>query len=227
MSNLAIIPARVGSKRIPLKNIREFLGKPIIAYSIEIALECGLFDEIMVSTDNKEIADISIEYGASVPFLRSKKNSDDFASTADVLVEVIEEYKSRGKDFKTGCCIYATNPLLNKEKLSEAYELLKLSDYDTVFPISEFSYPILRSFHIEGDQVKMNWPEYQRARSQDLNKSYHDAGQFYWFQVSRFLSNRELFTSNSGAIVLSELEVQDIDTELDWKLAEIKAQLSG
>ena len=224
MKNLAIIPARGGSKRIPRKNIRDFLGKPIIAYSIEVALKSKLFDEVMVSTDDVEIAEVAKKYGANVPFMRSKENADDFTTTVDVLLEVLRDYKKENKSFKQGCCIYPTSPLLTKKELIEGYELLKAKNFDTVFPVVKFGYPILRSLKIEEGKVKMNWAEYLDSRSQDLPDSYHDAGQFYWFQTDKLMEQKKLFTSNSGAVILKEEQVQDIDTEQDWKLAELKAR---
>ncbi|MFP8487465.1 pseudaminic acid cytidylyltransferase [Gracilimonas sp. Q87] len=226
MSNVAIIPARGGSKRIPRKNIRDFLGKPIIAYSIETALESGLFDEVMVSTDNNEIADIARKYGAKIPFMRSNENADDHATTIDVLVEVLHTYQQQETDFKNGCCIYPTAPLLKPFFIKSGYEKLINESFSTVFPVVEFSYPIQRSLKLRGkDKVEMNWPEYLDSRSQDLTKAYHDAGQFYWFNVEEILKEKKLFGNNSGAIVLPNISVQDIDTEEDWKMAEMKAKL--
>lgn len=227
MSNLAIIPARGGSKRIPRKNIRDFLGKPIIAYSIEIALESDLFDEVMVSTDDPEIADVAKKYGAKVPFMRSKENADDYATTVDVLVEVLQAYQKQGKYFENGCCIYPTAPLIKASFIESGYKKLTDSNFSTVFPVVEFSYPIQRSLKLnEKGKAEMNWSEYLETRSQDLPKAYHDAGQFYLFKVEELLKEKKLFGKNSGAIVLPSTSVQDIDTEEDWKLAEMKARLS-
>jgi N-acylneuraminate cytidylyltransferase len=227
MKNIAIIPARGGSKRIPRKNIRNFLGKPIIAYSIETALEAGLFDEVMVSTDDGEIADVARKYGASIPFIRSEENADDHATTVDVLVEVLQKYQQQGKYFENGCCIYPTAPLLKPSFLKSGYEKLINESFSTVFPVVEFSYPIQRSLKlIRKGKVEMNWPEHLESRSQDLPKAYHDAGQFYWLNVEEILKEKKLFGNNSGAIELSNINVQDIDTEEDWKLAEMKAKLA-
>lgn len=227
MSNVAVIPARGGSKRIPRKNIRDFLGKPIIAYSIEAALESGLFDEVMVSTDDEEIAKVAKKYGAKLPFMRSAENADDHATTVDVLVEVLQTYKQQGKNFENACCIYPTAPLVKCTFLENAYERLVNKNFSTVFPVVEFSYPIQRSLKLSGkNKVEMNWPEHLESRSQDLPKAYHDAGQFYWFNVEELLKEKKLFGENSGAIVLPNTSVQDIDTEEDWKLAEMKAKLS-
>lgn len=225
MTALAIITARGGSKRIPRKNIKPFLGKPIIAYSIETALQSGLFDEVMVSTDDEEIAEVARQYGAKVPFMRSAANSDDYAGTSDVLLEVLETYNQLGINFAIGCCIYPTAPLMTKQRLQEGYELLMRQNYDTVFPVVRFSYPIQRALQLTGAHtVSMFYPEYYNARSQDLQPAYHDAGQFYWFRTDKFQAEKKLWTANSGAIVLSETEVQDIDNLEDWELAEIKYQ---
>jgi pseudaminic acid cytidylyltransferase len=224
--NIAIITARGGSKRIPGKNIRDFLGKPIIAYSIETALASGLFKDVMVSTDDDDIAAIAVEYGASVPFMRSQENSNDFAGTADVLIEVLEQKKEAGANYLNACCIYPTAPFINTRSLQKAYDLLMSNDYDTVFPVCNFSYPILRSLAMGQDgKVLMNWPENLNKRSQDLPLAYHDAGQFYWVHIPAFLNKRKLFTDNSGAVILNELEVQDIDNETDWAIAELKYSL--
>lgn len=223
MANVAIITARGGSKRIPRKNIRPFRGKPIIAYSIETAIQSGLFDMVMVSTDDEEIAEISVTNGAQVPFFRSKTTSDDYAGTADVLIEVINQLKESNLEYSHACCIYPTAPLLSKESLASAYELLRNNNYTSVFPVCAFGYPIFRGLQIKpNSSVEMIWPENQSKRSQDLPPAYHDAGQFYWLQVKPFMEERKLFTANSGAIILEELQVQDIDNETDWKIAEIK-----
>lgn len=225
MANLAIIPARGGSKRIPRKNIKSFLGKPIIAYSIEAALKSQLFDEVMVSTDDKEIAEIAIQYGAKIPFLRSIDNANDFAVLADVVEEVILDYSKDGKAFSNVCCILPTAPFVTSENIRVAYNKLINDGLDSVFPVLEFSFPIQRSLKIEKAKVDMVWPENLNTRSQDLEPRYHDSGQFYWFKTSSFLKENKLFTSNSGAIIISALHAQDIDTETDWKLAEIKYKL--
>ena len=224
--NLCIIPARGGSKRIPRKNIKDFLGKPIIAYSIETALESGLFDEVMVSTDDHEIAEIAEKYGAGVPFLRSTENADDFATTADVLMEVLDAYKNTGKEFKYACCIYPTAPLIKAEKLKMGFDKLKDGHFKTVFPAVEFSYPIWRGLkQIPDEGFKMVWPENLNKRSQDLETVYHDAGQWYWLNLESFKKEQKLFGSRTSCIVLEAIEVQDIDTLVDWKLAELKYEV--
>lgn len=225
MSNLAIIPARGGSKRIPRKNIKDFLGKPIIAYSIEAALKSQLFDEVMVSTDDTEIAEISIQYGANVPFLRSEKNADDYATTVDVLIEVIEKYNSQGRTFENVACLYPSAPFTTSNKLKEAYKILISKKIDAVFPVMPFSFPIQRSLKLKDGKLSYFYPEFENSRSQDLEKAYHDAGQFYFINKSSLLINKSIITKNTGAILITELEAQDIDNETDWKIAEIKYEL--
>lgn len=221
MNNLAIIPARGGSKRIPRKNIRDFLGKPIISYSIAAALDSGLFSEVMVSTDDEEIAIVARSYGASVPFLRSKDTSDDFATTMDVINEVLDVYRQTHQcSFNAVCCIYATAPLIEPALLTKGYRLLVDNSYSSVFPVMSFGYPVWRGLKFEDGRISTIWPEYSQKRSQDLPVVYHDAGQWYWFNPS--LINDSLFTENSSAIVMAEEDVQDIDNESDWKLAEMK-----
>ena len=221
-NNLCIIPARGGSKRIPRKNIRNFLGKPIIAYSIELAIKSGLFEEVMVSTDDKEIAEIAILHGARVPFMRSPQASNDRASTMDVIREVIADYeRQKNSMFEKICCVYPTAPLIKAEHLKAGYELLNKKGYYSVFPVVSFSYPIWRGLKLEeSEKIKMIWPEFQNSRSQDLEKAYHDAGQWYWFNSQKI--NNNTFTENTGAIILDDMEVQDIDHLSDWKLAEMK-----
>lgn len=219
--NIAIIPARGGSKRIPRKNIRPFLGKPIIAYSIETALNSDLFEEVMVSTDDDEIIEVAKEYGASVPFKRSADSADDYATLADVVNEVTKAYKNEGKHFDYGCCILPTSPLIKIENFKKALELLQNDDYDSVIPIVPFSYPIQRALKFYNGFVEMFNPENKRKRSQDLETAYHDAGQFYWFQF-----DKGMHSERKGAIILSDYEVQDIDDEEDWKLAELKYSLN-
>ncbi|HLX91951.1 MAG TPA: pseudaminic acid cytidylyltransferase [Puia sp.] len=222
MNNLAIITARGGSKRIPKKNIKDFLGFPIIKYSIESAFEAGCFDEVMVSTDDLEIADVALRYGAKVPFLRSAEAANDFVTTADVLNEVLDEYAKREKHFTYCCCIYPTAPFVTGAKLKSAYEKLIETGADTVVPVVRFSFPILRSFKIENGLVKLNWPEHMNSRSQDLPPAYHDCGQFYFFRTAAFKESKKLFTDFTVPFEIPESEVQDIDNEEDWMIAEIK-----
>lgn len=226
MKNIAIIPARGGSKRIPRKNIKDFLGKPIIAYSIQAALDSGLFDEVMVSTDDVEIAKVAIEYGAKVPFMRSNETANDFATTMDVLKEVVLRYRANNKQFDNVCCIYATAPFATSEKLKDAYKLFHEKKYDTVFPIMNFSFPIQRSLK-RNDEGKIDFakPEFANARSQDLEKRFHDAGQFYWTRSEIIETKDIMITDNTGGLIISEIEGQDIDNDTDWKLAELKYEL--
>lgn len=226
MANLCIIPARGGSKRIPRKNIREFLGKPIIAYSIEAALKSGIFDEVMVSTDDKEIAGIAQKFGAKVPFFRSEDNADDYATTADVIKEVILEYAKNNNAFENICCCYPTAPFTSSDRLIEGFKQLQNQSVNSVFPIVEFGYPVLRSLKMDDNgMVSMNWPEHLNSRSQDLPKAYHDAGQWYWIKTDVFLSTEKIIGEGAYGLHLNELEVQDIDNEIDWKLAEIKYEI--
>lgn len=226
MRRIAIIPARGGSKRIPKKNIKPFLGKPIIAYSIEVALNSGLFDEVMVSTDDEEIMKIAKELGAFVPFVRSESNANDTATLAEVIEEVILLYKEQGNSFDQYCCILATAPFINENRLKESFDLLNEKGYKTVFPVLNFSYPTQRALQIDNEnKVSMVNPENLTVRSQDLTPTYHDAGQYYCGNVADFENDKALFTDNSGCIQLGELEVQDIDTPSDWEMAEIKYKI--
>lgn len=224
--NLAIIPARGGSKRIPGKNIKPFLGKPIIAYSIELALSSQLFQEVMVSTDSQEIAGISVQYGAKVPFMRSSESANDFATIADVLLEVLDKYSQASKSFDNICCIFPTAPLIQLQKLVDSYHLIQAGECTSVCPVVQYSYPIWRSLKIDEENcLKMNWAEHLNSRSQDLPAAYHDSGAFYWITSQALEQEKTLFTEKCASLVLSEPEVQDIDTEDDWKMAELKYQL--
>ena len=224
MSNIAIIPARGGSKRIPKKNIKLFLDKPIIAYSIELALKSGLFDEVMVSTDEPEIAKIAQEYGAKVPFYRSLQNSNDYASTTDVLLEVMKKYEEeQNQIFQFACCIYPTAPLIKDIHLKQGLKLLQDNKFTSVFPIVKYSHPIWRAINFENNKAKFIWDENVKSRSQDLSNSYHDAGQWYWFKPNKIKT--ESLSDNFGVLILNEEDVQDIDNPSDWALAEIKYKL--
>ena len=222
---IAIITARGGSKRIPHKNIKQFCGKPILAYSIEAALQSGLFDEVMVSTDSDEIAEIAKKYGAQVPFLRSAKTSDDYATTADVLVDVLDEYEKLGEKFEYMVCIYPTAPFVTPEKLQDGFDLLKKEHAVMAMPVVAFSYPPQRGYILQEEKLVMKEKENYSKRSQDLEKIYHDAGQFYIYSVQAFCENEGKIMENIVPIIVDELEVQDIDNETDWKLAEMKYQL--
>ena len=223
--NIAIITARGGSKRIPRKNIKSFCNKPIIAYSIEAAINSNIFDEVMVSTDDKEITEIAVNYGAKVPFIRSADTSDDFATTADVINEVLQNYKSSGVNTDYFCCIYPTAPFITPEKLGTAYEMLIKEKADSVITVVQYSYPPQRSLRIENHRLIINYPEYKRARSQDLSPIYHDCGQFYFVNTESFSKSGELIGNNTIPLIVDELEVQDIDTMQDWIIAENKYKL--
>lgn len=225
MSNICIIPARGGSKRISKKNIKCFLGKPIISYSIKAALNSLLFDEVMVSTDDYEIAKIAVEYGAKVPFMRSEKNSDDFATTFDVIEEVINLYKNKGKEFDSVCCLYACAPFVTKELLLKSYLKLESNNFDTVFPLVPYSFPIQRAFTRKNGNIYMIKENNLNIRSQDLEETYHDVGQFYFCKTEKIMLNKKLLTNNTGGIFITELDAQDIDNYTDWKLAELKYSL--
>lgn len=221
MSAIAIITARGGSKRIPKKNIKEFCGKPIIAYSIEAALKAEIFDTVMVSTDDEEIAKIAKEYGAEVPFMRSAETSNDFATTADVLNEVLREYEKRGRHFDVICCIYPTAPFVTAVKLRKAYGILTSHDADAVSPVVPFSFPPQRALVVRNGSLEFQYPEYRLSRSQDLETIYHDCGQFYFYDVDVYTGKKEGSGINLP-LVMPEEEVQDIDNYSDWKLAELK-----
>lgn len=227
MHKLAIIPARGGSKRIPRKNVKDFRGMPVIAYSILAALRSGCFDRVMVSTDDPEIAEVARRYGAEVPFMRSASTANDYATTADVIREVLREYAERGEEFDIFACIYATAPFITPRRLREGMKLIESGRAQAAFTCVEYSYPIQRSLRIgEEGKIAMRYPEYAAARSQDLEKTYHDAGQFYLSTVKAFEQCGSLWGPDTLPIILSELEVQDLDTPTDWRLAEMKFALT-
>ena len=219
---IAIIPARGGSKRIPRKNIKTFLGQPIIKYSIEAAIATGIFDKVIVSTDDKEIAQIAMSFGGEVPFLRSEKTSNDYASIVDVVEEVIFEYKKRNEYFEYFCCILATAPFILSERLVHAMQLLRKSGADSIVPVVRYGYPIQRALKIENSKLEMVWPENYSKFSNDLMPTYHDCGQFYCMRTESFLQQKKIFAEHSIPIEIPESEVQDIDNEEDWKVAEMK-----
>lgn len=225
MKSVAIITARGGSKRIPRKNIKEFCGKPILAYSIEAALASGCFDTVMVSTDDEEIAGIAREYGAEVPFFRSETTANDYATTADVLLEVFAEYEKRGEAFKKACCIYPTAPFLTASKLKDAMKLLDEKEAESVLPVVRFSFPPQRSVVIKDGYLQPKWPECMPMRSQDLEPFYHDVGQFYCFDVNCFLEQKNLIMKKTVPFEMPESCVQDIDTPSDWQMAELKYRM--
>lgn len=220
MSRLAIITARGGSKRIPKKNIKDFCGKPIIAYSIQAAIESKVYDEIIVSTDSEEIADISKRYGASVPFYRSETTSNDYATTSDVLVEVLNEYTKRNMLFESFTCIYPTAPFVTGQRLREAVKLLE--EADAVLSVVKYSFPPQRAFVIRDGTIKYQYPQFEKARSQDLEPIYHDCGQFYMCKTEPFVKYHSVILPFTKPYLMPEEEVQDIDTMSDWEIAEAK-----
>ena len=222
MSAIAIIPARGGSKRIPKKNIKIFCGKPIICYSISAALESGIFDEVMVSTDSKEIAEISEKAGAKVPFIRSKKNSDDDSTVIDVVKEVLDYYDSEGKRFDILCTIYPTAPFVTPEKLKMGLDVMEKTGADGQMTVVQYGFPPQRSNVIKNGLLEYCYPEYRLTRSQDLEPIYHDTGQFYFGRIAEDLSFE---THIYAPLIVPETEAQDIDNETDWKIAEMKYSL--
>lgn len=225
MNAVAIITARGGSKRIPGKNKKEFLGKPIICYSIKAALDSGLFEEVMVSTDDEEIARIAREAGAKVPFLRSAETSDDYATTDDVLMEVLEEYEKQGRKFTYMACIYPTAPFVTAQKLQTALRLLQDQQASGVMPVVRFSFPPQRGMAIRDGKLDYCYPENALKRSQDLEPMYHDCGQFYVYDTEKFRACRGNLPDGYVPMEVPELEVQDIDTMTDWQLAELKYRM--
>lgn len=225
MKTIAIIPARGGSKRIPRKNIKEFNGKPMLSYSIEAALASGMFDTVMVSTDDAEIADIARRYGAEIPFMRSEATANDYAPLPEVVMEVLDEYEKRGIHYDLGCMIFPTAPFVTGEKLKEAATKLMESDADTLVPVVQFSYPPQRALIIKEGKLVFEYPQYLDSRSQDLEPHYHDAAQFIFFHTEAFRRNKRLLVGNILPYIVSEMEVQDIDTEVDWQIAEMKYRL--
>lgn len=223
---IAIITARGGSKRIPKKNIKEFCGLPIIAYSIRTALGSGLFDEVMVSTDSEEIAETAKKFGADVPFMRSADNSDDYATTEDVILEVLQRYRELGTEYDYVCCIYPTAPFVTEAALAEAMAKMEKYEPSVVIPLVQFSYPPQRCFVVDDrGYARFKYPQYVRTRSQDLEKQYHDAGQFYIYNSDRLIAANGIIEDDFMPIIMPELLVQDIDTEDDWKIAEMKYKI--
>ncbi len=225
MSSIAIITARGGSKRIPSKNSRKFLGRPILCYSIEAALQSELFDEVMVSTDDERIADIARRAGAQVPFMRSAETADDYATTDDVLMEVLETYEKAGRTFDYMACIYPTAPFVTAAKLKAAMQLLIEKDASGVMPVVRFSFPPQRGMEIKDGRLRYCCPENAAKRSQDLETMYHDSGQFYCYHVKRYRACRGDLPDGYVPIIVPETEVQDIDNLTDWRLAELKYRL--
>ena len=219
--NLCVIPARGGSKRIPRKNIKEFFGKPMIAWSIEAALESKCFDRILVSTDDAEVAAISKKYGAEVPFMRPAELADDYTGTTEVVMHAVQWQNEHSETADNVCCIYATAPFLKAKDINIGLDLLLSSKVDFTVSISSYSFPIQRALRITNDQrVEMFHPEQFDVRSQDLEEAWHDAGQFYWGRATAWLRGKAIFKSDAKPVVLPRHRVQDIDTWEDWKRAE-------
>jgi pseudaminic acid cytidylyltransferase len=228
VSVLAVIPARGGSKRIPRKNIRDFAGRPILAWPIAAARDSGLFDTIMASTDDDEIAGAARKAGAEVPFLRSPATADDHSTLLDVLAEVVATYRDRGQSFDTVCCLLATAALVTPEGLKHGHQLFRSGDFDSVFPVVRFGSPIQRALRRDAaGHTAMLAPEHYASRSQDLEPAYHDAGQFYWMSAAACLAKTPTFSGRAGSFEVDETEVQDIDTPTDWRLAELKFAMLG
>lgn len=225
--NVAIIPARGGSKRIPRKNIKEFCGKPMIAWSIEAAQKSGVFDRIIVSTDDEEIAEVAREYGAEVPFMRPEELSNDYAGTIPVIHHAADWIISQGNKPNYVCCIYATAPFIQPEDLKKGLELIKKKNSDYCFSVASFPYPIQRALKISDDnEISMFDPEQFNVRSQDLVEAWHDAGQFYWGNIEAWLMEKAVFKSHAVPLILPRERVQDIDTLEDWRLAELMFEVN-
>ncbi len=219
--NICVIPARGGSKRIPRKNIKIFCGKPMIAWSIETALKSKCFEQVVVSTDSKEIAEIAQHYGATVPFIRPKELSDDYTGTIPVIRHAVEWFQNREIVFEHVCCLYATAPFVRMEDLRNGMEQLVTCAADYAFSVTGFDFPVQRAIRLtEKGRVEMFYPKHFNTRSQDLEKAYHDAGQFYWGRTAAWLTEKIIFSSDSVPVVLPHFRVQDIDTFEDWERAE-------
>jgi N-acylneuraminate cytidylyltransferase len=218
---LAVIPARGGSKRIPRKNIKLFGGKPMIAWSIEAAIQSGCFDRIILSTDDAEIADVAQAHGAEVPFVRPPELSDDYTGTIPVIAHAIQWQNDSGPAATEVCCIYATAPFLRAEDLQSGLALLDSSGAEYAFSVTSYAFPIQRAIRITSEQrVEMFQPGNFNSRSQDLEEAWHDAGQFYWGKADAWLSQKPLFTQQATPVRLPRYRVQDIDTAEDWARAE-------
>jgi pseudaminic acid cytidylyltransferase len=222
MSVIAVVPARGGSKRIPHKNIKEFCGKPMIAYSIEAAKNVGIFDRIIVSTDSKEIASIAKKFGAEVPFMRPHKLADDHTGTDAVIFHVLKRLMEDGEEIDYICCIYATAPFVKAEYIIKGYNMLRDEHATSCFSVTTYPFPIFRSLKINSqNRLEMFWPEYRETRSQDLPEAYHDAGQFYWADAKKYLKEKQFYSKDAVPVILPRYLVQDIDTIEDWVTAEL------
>ena len=220
--NICVIPARGGSKRIPRKNIKEFLGQPVIAYSIKAAIDSQCFDKVIVSTDDAEIAEVAKSFGASVPFMRPDELADDYASTIPVVKHAIEWFDDQGQSPSEVCCLYATAPFVRASTIRKAYEQMQSAQADYCFTVTSFAFPIQRAIKVTAEnRVEMFYSEHFETRSQDLERSYHDAGQFYWGKAEAFKQQKPLFSKSATPYILPRYLVQDIDTLEDWKKAEL------
>lgn len=224
--NIVIIPARGGSKRIPKKNIKDFLGKPIIAYSIEMAISCKLFSRVIVSTDDEEIKDVVLKYGAEVPFIRPKNIADDFTGTHEVIGHAVKYLEDTGETMDYVCCIYPTTPLIQKDDLIKGFKLIQTNKWNSVMAATNFSYPIFRSFeNLRNGGLKMIFPEHYNSRSQDLPEVYHDAGLFYWAKPKVWKKKPQWYNEKNSIVKIPNYRIQDIDTPDDWKKAEMIYQI--
>ena len=225
---LCVIPARGGSKRIPRKNVKDFCGKPMVAWSIEAATASGCFDKILVSTDDVEIADVAKNFGAEVPFMRPAELSDDFVGTTPVMRHAIEWVQAHMNDVEYACCVYATAPLISPHDLKKGLDLIRLKDVDYVLSATSYAFPIQRAIRISGDgKISMFSPEHLHTRSQDLEDAWHDAGQFYWGTSEAWCGEMPIYSERSAPVVLPRHRVQDIDTSEDWITAELLFRMSS
>ena len=226
MNCIAIIPARGGSKRIPGKNIKPFFGKPIIAYSIETAIQSNLFDKVIVSTDSEQIASVAKQYGAEIPFVRDEQLADDYTPLWEVIYDAIVNINSDNYELDYVCCILSTAPFIRIEDINKGFEIIRNRKVGSVFAVTTFPFPILRAQKIMANgHLEMFWPEYELTFSNDLPEAYHDAGQFYWLDVKKFLLDKKMYAADSMPVILPRNIVQDIDTPEDWKIAEDKFKL--
>ena len=219
---LCVIPARGGSKRIPRKNIKEFCGKPMIAWSIDAAISSDCFDRIIVSTDDDEIADVAKTYGADVPFMRPAVLADDYAGTTPVIAHAIQWHIDHDEKPDHVCCVYATAPFIQPEDINRGLDLLLSSEANFAFSVTSYAFPIQRAIRVtDNKRVEMFQPEHFSTRSQDLEEAWHDAGQFYWGNNLAWLEEKKLFSGNAAPVILPRHRVQDIDTQEDWVRAEL------
>lgn len=219
---LCVIPARGGSKRIPRKNVRSFAGRPMLSWSVEAALSSGLFERVMVSTDDEEMAAVARQAGAEVPFLRPRALADDMTGTQAVTRQAIVWHRQQGLDVQWACCLYATAPFVRAEDLCAAYEKLRASQKSFVFSVTSYAFPIQRALRLTAaGEIEAFYPEHRQTRSQDLEPAWHDAGQFYWGRAQAFIDEEALFSHASLPLILPRHQVQDIDSEEDWLRAEL------